>query len=122
MMNATISLEMPVTIVDQLTQSWGNVSRRILETIAVEAYRTTALSSYDVQVLLGFSSGWETEVFLKEHQVTLHDTENNVVDDVYTMASPPSNYSLDDLLGQITEDNLHTETEVIQKLSTLILK
>ena len=66
-MDVTISL--PEDISESLSGQWGNVSRHALETIAVEGYRTGALTETQVRRLLGLETRFEVHALLKEHRV-----------------------------------------------------
>ena len=61
----SVTLEIPEGIAGRLRAAWSDVPRRALEAVAVEAYRSGALTSGEVQELLGLSSRWETDAFLK---------------------------------------------------------
>jgi predicted HTH domain antitoxin len=65
-----LAVELPEEIARQLEASWENMPRRALEAIAVEGYRSGALTRGQVGRLLG-QSFWETEAFLKERQAYL---------------------------------------------------
>lgn len=62
----------------------GDISRRILESIAIEGYRRGELSPKLVGMLIGIDNRWEVERFLEEKGVALNynwddfleDTEN----------------------------------------------
>lgn len=65
-----VAIELPEDIARQLQSSWKDMSRRALEAIALEGYRTQALTRGQVGRLLGLNF-WETEAFLKERQALL---------------------------------------------------
>ena len=65
-----VDIQIPEKIGQQLQREWPDVPRRALEAVAIEAYRSAALSREQVGDLLGLSF-WATEVFLKEHQAYL---------------------------------------------------
>jgi predicted HTH domain antitoxin len=65
-----VDIQLPESIGRQLEHEWHDVPRRALEAIAIEAYRSDALSREQVGDMLGLSL-WETETFLKQHQVYL---------------------------------------------------
>jgi len=79
-MDVTISL--PEDISESLEGQWGNVSRHTLETIAVEGYRTGALTEMQVRRLLGLETRFEVHALLKEHRVPLHYTEADLEEDL----------------------------------------
>ena len=74
----TISIDVPEDMMSRLQASWGNLSRRALEALAVEAYRDEVLTAGEIGRLLGHRSRSETEAFLHEKQVYLHYTEEDL--------------------------------------------
>ena len=75
-----VAVELPDDIARQLETVWHDVPRRVLEAIAVEGYRSGALTHEQVQRLLNLS-WWETEAFLKERQAYLHYDEADLEQD-----------------------------------------
>ena len=67
-----LTLHIPDDVAQRLTASGGDLSRQALEGLALEGYRTHALTLYQVAELLGLSR-IETEDFLGRHQVSLAD-------------------------------------------------
>ncbi len=65
-----VAIELPEDIARQLESAWHDMPRRTLEAVAVEGYRSGALTRGQVGRLLGLSL-WETEAFLKERQAYL---------------------------------------------------
>ncbi|HQU94278.1 MAG TPA: UPF0175 family protein, partial [Pyrinomonadaceae bacterium] len=47
----------------------GEVSRQVLETVAIEGFRSGQLSTYQVRKMLGFESRFEVHKFLADHEV-----------------------------------------------------
>ena len=80
-----ITIELPDEISRQLQQSWDNLPQKIIESIALEAYRKGMMTSAQVQTLLNFSSRWQTEQFLKENQAYLDYTEEDLAHDLETL-------------------------------------
>src|SRR3954454_10381157 len=79
-MEVTISL--PEDISESLQGRWGNVARHALETLAVEGYRTGALTETQVRRLLGLETRFEVHALLKEHRVPLHYTQADLEEDL----------------------------------------
>lgn len=75
-----VEIELPEDIARQLSSSWGNMQRRTLESVAIEGYRSGALSRGQVGRLLGFDF-WETEAFLKEKQAYLQYADSELAQD-----------------------------------------
>ena len=65
-----------------LEEQWDDVPRRSLEAIAVEAYRTGALTESQVRRLLGLDSRFQVHALLKEHHVPLQYTAADLEDDL----------------------------------------
>jgi len=80
MMMTNVSVQLPEDIARQLETAWKNLPRRALEAIAVEGYRSGALTRGQVGRMLGLSF-WETEAFLKERQAYLHYDEADLEQD-----------------------------------------
>lgn len=66
-----LDINLSESIARQLERAWPNLTRSVMEAIAVEGYRTGALSQGQVAEMLGLSF-WETEAFLKNRQAHLH--------------------------------------------------
>ena len=79
-MDVTISL--PEDISRSLKGSWGNVPRHVLETIAVEGYRTGALTETQVRRFLGLETRFEVHALLKEHGIPLQYTQADLEEDL----------------------------------------
>ena len=77
-----VAIEIPDDIGQVLAAQAGGVSRAVLEAVAVEAYRTGAITSAQVQQMLGLRSRWETEAFLRRaeafHNYTMDDLERDI--------------------------------------------
>ncbi|MCB2262869.1 MAG: UPF0175 family protein [Candidatus Thiosymbion ectosymbiont of Robbea hypermnestra] len=71
------SYELPDNVADVLRQNWNSISRTNLEDIAVISYKTGILTSFQVQLMLGHESRWETEDFLHKHRCHLSYDERD---------------------------------------------
>jgi hypothetical protein len=75
-----IKLELPEDIAQQLESRWKDLPRAALESLAIEAYRSRALTAAQLRRLLGFETRMQVDAFLKEHEVydfTLADFEKD---------------------------------------------
>ena len=72
-----VAIELPEDIAQLLQASWKDMRRRTLEAIALEGYRTQALTRGQVGRLLGLNF-WETEAFLKQKQAYLPYDESDL--------------------------------------------
>lgn len=67
----------------QLQTNWGDLSRRALEALALEAYRAEVISQPQVAEILNLNF-WETERFLRERLAFLHYDEDDLEQDRLT--------------------------------------
>jgi hypothetical protein len=64
-----ITLELPEDIAQGLESRWKDLPRAALESLALEAYRSRALTAAQLRRLLGFETRMQVDAFLKEHEV-----------------------------------------------------
>lgn len=69
-----VTINLPDDILAALEGRWGNVPRRSLEAIAVEAYRSGALTEGQVRRVLKFGTRFQVHALLKAHLVPLRYT------------------------------------------------
>ena len=79
-----ITIEIPEDIGNQLQQNWQDVPQKLLEALAVEAYKNRIMTCVQIQQLLKFSSLQETEHFLKQSQTSLDYPQENLVQNKQT--------------------------------------
>jgi predicted HTH domain antitoxin len=77
-----VTVEIPDDLAPQLTANGQNPARVALEALAIEGYRSGALSASETRRLLGFETGYELDGFLKarnvwEHAYSLEDLEQD---------------------------------------------
>ena len=76
-----LTLDIPDEISSILAASGDDLSRAAFEAITLEAYRERKLTTAQLRRLLGFESRYELDGFLKEHEVwldyTLQDLERD---------------------------------------------
>ena len=77
-----VTIQLPDDISAALKEQWDDVPRRSLEAIAVEAYRSGALTESQIRRLLGLDSRFQVHALLKEHGVPLHYTPADLGDDL----------------------------------------
>ncbi len=75
-----VAIELPEDIAKQLQAAWHDMPRRALEAIAVDGYRSGALSRSQVGRLLGLSF-WDTETFLRDRRAYLPYDETDLEQD-----------------------------------------
>ena len=77
-----VTIELPEDVSAALKGRWDDVPRRSLEAIAVEGYRTGALTETQVRRLLQLDTRFQVHALLKEHHVPLQYTEADLEDDL----------------------------------------
>jgi len=77
-----LAIELPEDIAKRLAAKWGDLSQAAREAIAIEGYRSGALSQAEVQRLLGLASRWETDALLKRAGVYLDYSEEDLARDL----------------------------------------
>lgn len=80
-----ITLNIPKDLEHRLQAKLGDLSRRALEMIAVEAYREQIISAVEVQQILLLPSRLATDAFLKQHGAYLHYTEADLEQDIQAL-------------------------------------
>ena len=77
-----VAIEIPDDVARQLQARSGEVSRAVLEAVAIEAYRSGAITPAQVQQMLRLGSRWETEALLRRaevyHDYTVDDLERDI--------------------------------------------
>lgn len=77
-----VTIQLPDDISAALEGQWDDVPRRSLEAIAVEGYRTGALTEPQVRKLLGLDTRFHVHALLKEHHAPLQYTSAGIEDDL----------------------------------------
>jgi hypothetical protein len=73
-----VTIELPSDVAEQLQQKWGDVSRHILETVAVEAYRAGQLTTAQVRDMLGYDTPMELDALLQRTSVYRNPSEDEL--------------------------------------------
>jgi hypothetical protein len=75
-MNLTV--EIPDDLLRSLNAAGGDLSRRVLEALALEEYKSGRLTKPELRSALGFSTGFELDGFLKLHEVWIEYDEQDL--------------------------------------------
>jgi predicted HTH domain antitoxin len=67
-----VTLEIPDDMAGKLAPQGQDPARAALEAVAIEGYRSGALSAYQTRRLLRFETRYELDGFLKAHNVWEH--------------------------------------------------
>lgn len=83
-----LSIALPDDVAHRLENRWDDVARHTLESLAIEAYRSGVLTESEVQQMLGLSSRWETDEFLKRSNAYIDYTETDLLHDIEAVRKP----------------------------------
>jgi vacuolar-type H+-ATPase subunit C/Vma6 len=64
-----VAIELPEDVGKELCAKWKDLPRYALEAVAIEGYRSGALTESQVRRMLGFDTRMEANAFLKDHGV-----------------------------------------------------
>jgi hypothetical protein len=64
-----ITIELPEDIAEGLESRWKDLPRAALDSLALEAYRSHALTAAQLRRLLAFETRMQVDAFLKEHEI-----------------------------------------------------
>ena len=76
-----LTIDLPDELSAALGASGEDLTRAALEAIALEAYRERKLTTAQLRRLLGFESRYELDGFLKQHEVWLEYTWQDLEQD-----------------------------------------
>jgi predicted HTH domain antitoxin len=77
-----VAIEIPDEVARLLAPASGDVPRAVLEAVAIEGYRSGAITPAQVQQMLGLRSRWKVEALLRRaeafHDYTMDDLERDL--------------------------------------------
>jgi hypothetical protein len=73
-----ILVQLPEDVARHLAAQWRNPPRAALESLALEGYRSGALTQAQVRRMLGFETRMQVDGFLKDHGVSREYTEEDL--------------------------------------------
>jgi len=77
-----VTVDLPDDILRALEGRWPDLHRQAVEAIAVEGYRTGALTEEQIRRLLGFETRFDVHALLKAHRIPLRYTASDLEDDM----------------------------------------
>ncbi len=85
-----VHIDVPEDVASALIAGGQDIERTAAESLALEGYRSGRLSEEQLRRLLGFESRLQVHGFLKDHQVYLNYSEDDLEHDLETarMFSP----------------------------------
>ena len=79
-----LTIDLPEDVSEALKAQWGDLSRRTLEALALEGYRTGALTESQIRRMLNFESRLQVHALLKQHGVPYRYSEADLAEDLET--------------------------------------
>jgi predicted HTH domain antitoxin len=76
-----IQIALPDNVAHSLEAKWGNLERKLLEILVIQAYVESSISVGKVRELLGMSTRLEVDAFLKAKDVDLQYDETDLESD-----------------------------------------
>jgi predicted HTH domain antitoxin len=80
-----ITIHIPDDLARSLGQAAGDLSRRTLEALAIDGYRSGTLTEEQVRRILGYGTRMQVHGFLKEHDVYLNYSLEELEQDMRTL-------------------------------------
>ena len=82
-----VTIDIPDTLAEQFTAAGKDPARAALEALAIEGYRTRQLYEEQVRRMLGYETRIQVHALLKEHDVPLDYTIEDLEQDMETLRS-----------------------------------
>ncbi len=80
-----ITIQIPDDLARALGQGQGDLSRRTVEALAIDGYRSGRLTEEQVRRILGYGTRMQVHGFLKEHDVYLNYGQEDLAQDLETL-------------------------------------
>jgi predicted HTH domain antitoxin len=80
-----ITIHIPDDLASSLGQAEGDLSRRTLEALAIDGFRSGKLTEEQVRRILGYGTRMQVHGFLKEHDVYLKYSPEDLEQDMQTL-------------------------------------
>ena len=77
-----LCINIPDDVVHHMQARWSDLSRGMLEALAMEAYRAGVITEAEVQRMLNLPSRWEVDRFLKDAQSYIDYTDSDLDQDI----------------------------------------
>lgn len=78
-----ITIDLPEELIQHFNQD--RLTHEILEALVIQAYQTEKITHAEVGRILGLSSRWRVDDFLKQHNADLHYDETDLEGDRATL-------------------------------------
>ncbi len=79
-----VAIELPEDIAEGLQAKWKDLPRHALEALALDGYRSGALTESQVRRMLGFQTRWEVNAFLRDRGAYYNYTPSEIDQEIRT--------------------------------------
>lgn len=79
-----VAIELPEDIAEGLRAKWKDLPRHTLEALALEGYRSGALTESQIRRILGFRTRMEVNSFLRDHGIYYDYTPAEIDQEIRT--------------------------------------
>lgn len=76
--NMNLTVQIPDDLARSMNAAGGDLSRRVLEALALDEYKSGRLTKPELRKSLGFATGYELDGFLKMHHVWIEYDEQDL--------------------------------------------
>jgi len=73
-----LNVQIPDDLARSLNAAGGDLTRHVIEALALEEYRSGRLTVRELRQALGFATGYELDGFLKKHQIWMEYDEQDL--------------------------------------------
>jgi predicted HTH domain antitoxin len=80
-----ITIELPDKLTAKMQDKWGNIPKKILTNILLEAYQNQLISTAELGEMLNLSTRLEVHQFLKDNGIYLNYDETELNQDLLTI-------------------------------------
>ena len=80
-----ITVNLPDKLTEKVGEQWGDLSKKIVDSLALEAYKSKIISTAELGEILGLNSRWEIYDFLQKSGVYLNYEADDLADDLATI-------------------------------------
>jgi hypothetical protein len=77
-----VCIDVPDDVVHRMQGRWEDLSRSVLEALAIEAYRCGVITEAEVQRMLNLESRWHVDEFLRRANAYIDYTEADLQQDI----------------------------------------
>jgi predicted HTH domain antitoxin len=80
-----ITVNLPDKLTEKIGEQWGDLSKKVVDSLALEAYKSKIISTAELGEILGFSSRLEIHDFLQKSGVYFNYDQEDLADDLETI-------------------------------------